>query len=232
MSFEIAENEVNIWTIYLPKFYHLANSYLNLLDQTEKDIASRFHFHYLKINYIVTHGIIRTLLSGYINQKPDQIEIKKTSFGKPFIENHPLRFNLSHSKNYAICVFGIEREVGIDIEYIREDVVDEALTESILSAEELEIHKRLSQAQKIESFFVQWTRKEAFLKALGTGIKVDLKYLSLPQQLSHDFINIPIDPLSSNHEWVLNTFFPKLDYVATVVCQSNSNAPYLKIHEY
>ncbi len=236
MAFNLSQHEIAVWTIDLPKFYDLADSYILLLSQIEKEIANRFLFPHLRNHYLISHGIMRKLIASYLDQDPTQIEIKKTSFGKPFIANQSLSFNLSHSQDYAMIAFAFEREVGIDIEYKRKEIVEDDLARSILSFSEFKKYQELSLLQKIDYFFIQWTRKEAFLKALGIGLKGDLTQIDMPTQFNDEFNNkfFEIAPYASlSHlNWLLNNFFPSSNYVASLVCQCNSFLPKVKFYHY
>ena len=129
-------DEIHCWVIDLDAHASKASQYLDLLNDAEKRRADRFVFKEHKERYIVTHGILNTLLSRYLNTSKFDLFFNK--YGKPFIKNSFLNFNLSHSNRYA-CIAFANFEVGVDIEYMK----DEAIVESIFPKTKRIILKRL-----------------------------------------------------------------------------------------
>ena len=105
---------------------------------------------------------------------PPEIEFKED--GKPFLAGFDIfHFNLSHSGTYAVCAFD-KTPVGIDIERIKP--VKAGIAERFFSAEEQQFLNTCSQNTP-KAFFAVWTRKEAFLKAVGKGLRMDLRFFSV-----------------------------------------------------
>ena len=99
-------------------------------------------------------------------------QIKYGMHGKPFFEGIPFHFSLSHSGEYAICVYG-DTPVGIDLQKIKRDIP--VHTKKILSPVEATY---LNQLQKPEDFYKLWSRKESLIKWDGRGLKLVLNELS------------------------------------------------------
>jgi 4'-phosphopantetheinyl transferase len=94
--------------------------------------------------------------------------------GKPELDHHggrsPLQFNASHSTSLAVVAFARWREIGIDIERIRPHLLDNSLTTAVYSPAEAAAFSALPAQERARAFFGSWTRKEAYLKAIGVGL--------------------------------------------------------------
>jgi 4'-phosphopantetheinyl transferase len=117
-------------------------------------------------------------LGYYLNVAPGLIRFSYGIHNKPALADGPGRgklfFNLSHSHGMALYAFTNEREIGVDIEYIRDIPDMEQIVEHFFSARELTVFRALSESRKRESFFNCWTRKEALIKATGEGLSYPL----------------------------------------------------------
>jgi len=106
-----------------------------------------------------------------------------SSFGKPYFPGSALKFNIAHSHNMVVCVAGLQGEMGIDIELIRPVHLDD-FTDYFVAEEWDRIYNN---PNKHEGFFEAWTRKEAFIKATGTGMSIPLESINTVQPaLTHD----------------------------------------------
>ncbi|MDL2144150.1 4'-phosphopantetheinyl transferase superfamily protein [Flavobacterium tructae] len=104
-------------------------------------------------------------------QKPDAKEIMQTLYNKPYFEDNPVLFNISHSGDIVVCALSDRHEVGIDVEIITD--IETADFKSQMT--EIEWNKIVLSDNKKEAFFEYWTQKEAVLKAQGHGLIVPLK---------------------------------------------------------
>ena len=94
--------------------------------------------------------------------------VLKTRDGKPYLEKDPeFHFNLSHSGDYAVCAVW-EREVGIDIQEIR-DPEPSLLRYCCTEQEQERIRKSVFPAS---AFTATWSWKEAFMKMTGRGLRI------------------------------------------------------------
>lgn len=127
---------------------------------------------------------------------------------KPFIENGA-NFNISHSGKMVVVAFSSEFNIGIDIEEIK-NIEVESLSK-MLHVDEFEYLKNNNFDQNL--FYALWTRKEAFLKAIGTGILNGINHLSI--------INEPIYFVSTN--WYLNEINISENYKCAVCVNTKTN---------
>ena len=118
-------------------------------------------------------GRCGSILASYVGAKPAKFASRTVRHGKPFLADSPpkdaLQFNASGSQELAVCAVTLGREVGIDIEACR-PIEDEAFVEQCLAPAERQAYATLSPEEKSAAFYRLWTRKEAYLKAHGTGL--------------------------------------------------------------
>ncbi len=147
------------------------------LAAVERTRAERFVFQEHRERYIVTRGLLRTILGRYLNLGPDQLEFWHNRFGKPALTTtcggEQLRFNLSHSDDIVLYAIA-GREVGVDVERIRPDFVSEAIAKRFFSPREVAVLQALPPQVRTEAFYNCWTRKEAYVKAKGKGMSIAL----------------------------------------------------------
>jgi 4'-phosphopantetheinyl transferase len=153
----------------IPEFWHT-------LSQDERKRAERFFSDRQRERFIVQRGRLREILSGYGDVLPKAIRFRKGTDGKPAIawDNPMIRFNLSHSKGYALLAIAYGREVGVDVEVVRPKPKAAALVERFFSPNEKAAFRKLKPHEEDAAFFAGWTRKEAYVKAVGKGLRFPL----------------------------------------------------------
>lgn len=162
----------------------------DLLDAHEHERAGRFVMPRDAMRYRSAHGQLRLLLAAYAAVNPASLRFTIGSTGKPTLlgdtAGHGLHFNLSHSGAHALVGISRVAEIGVDIECIRPvaELMDIAASNFALS--ECRALAAFDEPLRTEAFFACWTRKEAYVKALGEG-------LSLPLQ---DF-EVSVDPAAT-----------------------------------
>jgi len=146
---------------------------LGLLNKEERDRANAFRKRKDRDNYILSHGYLRILLSSYFPTiLPASWEFVYNAYGKPSLSSkHQKRlfFNLSHTKHYVAFIFSEVAICGIDIEEEMPIVIDEAMRKLILSQEEEKMYVQSKEKQR--TFYQLWTLKEAYVKAIGSGLQ-------------------------------------------------------------
>jgi 4'-phosphopantetheinyl transferase len=144
------------------------------LASDERERARRFHFERDQRRYIVRRGLLRTFLATYLGAEPARLQFRYGPFGKPELAQpwspKALHFNLSDCGEVALYAFLRGTEVGVDIEQLRLLPDAEQISRRFFSAPENAVFRTVSDAQKEEAFFNCWTRKEAYIKAIGEGL--------------------------------------------------------------
>lgn len=174
----LGEKEVHIWQIALSGHELLLPALRNLLSADELERADRFYFDRDRQSFTVARAAMRQILSRYVNVSADNLAFSYGAKGKPELaagaEPASLKFNLSHSGGFALLAVARGSWLGIDIERVKPDFGGDAIAERFFSSNEVAVLRAMAAEARIEGFFSCWTRKEAYIKALGEGLSVPL----------------------------------------------------------
>ena len=220
-SLVLPHNEIHIWRASLGENSLCLQELVKTLSSDELDRANRFHFEADRNRFIIGRGILRNLLGYYLDLEPHQLQFCYGSHGKPALKTSDLlHFNLSHSQDLALYAFTRDRQIGIDLEYIRHIPGLDQIVTQFFSARERATFLALPSIQQLAAFFHGWTCKEAILKALGDGLALPLNQVDvslLPDRPARLFsIN---GDRSAAERWLLQSFIPAPDYVASVAVE-------------
>lgn len=142
--------------------------------------AERFVRQQHRERFLQGRCVLRSLLSRYAGVAPRALEIGYTRYGKPCLPwRYGLGFNLSHSENRAVIAIGRNRQIGIDIERLVLPDGVRGLARLVFSDEEWLAFTALPDDALLLAFFTCWTRKEALVKAIGAGLTLDLRKLTV-----------------------------------------------------
>lgn len=170
----LADNALHIWCALASEHEPALQRYTRLLSADELQRAGRLRLPRHRERFIISTGLLRALLGKYLDCRPESIQISRTLQGKPFLpaafSSAPITFNLSHSRDAVLFAVRLREPVGIDVEYMRDNLDFIALAERFLSVQEYRTVSSLSGAQQKAAFYTCWTRKEAYLKATGKGL--------------------------------------------------------------
>lgn len=174
----LKENEVHVWLVQTNGESSSPDDFKDLLSSVEQDRASKFKFEADRRRYTTSHAALRTILSNYVNGPARALQFADGPYGKPKLAPNRatkrIEFNLSHSNELALIAVAQGREIGVDIEWVREDFAfDEVAQRFFTTKEVLALHTLPLHLQR-EAFYKCWTSKEAFLKAKGTGLSGQL----------------------------------------------------------
>ncbi len=164
--------------------------------------------------YVARRGILRELIGSYLDCDPAGVAFVHNAYGKPAIAQSDLRFNLSHSYGMALYAFCRSADVGCDIERRDPKFAAEQIPERFFSPDEVRALRSLPVNEQTEAFFNCWTRKEAYIKAVGRGLSIAL-----------DSFNVSLVPgeaaalLRGCEGWSVQSFEPTLGFQAAVVAQ-------------
>jgi 4'-phosphopantetheinyl transferase len=187
-SFELRPGEVHVWVTDLDAPAAAPAAYYSLLAADERERAERLRFEHLRVRFVTGRGILRQLLSRYLQVAPEQVAFRYGPYGKPGLAALPasaaplaqrLAFNLAHSHNLAVYAMALAPRIGVDVEQVRQVHERDQIAERFFSPSERSALAALPAAQREEAFFLCWTRKEAYLKALGAGITYPLDRFSV-----------------------------------------------------
>ncbi len=161
-----------------------------LLDASEHDRVGRFRSKQDRDRYVAAHGLLRAALAETLGRPARTLVLEKSARGKPQLrpsghDNRRPKFNFSHASAWALIAIGYNRELGVDLESPESLPDDEQslskLAARVLSERELEGWRAIPNLLKRrEAFLRMWTRKEAYVKATGEGLRHDLADIELP----------------------------------------------------
>lgn len=208
-------NQVHVWRASLKRNEGELAELLNLLNFQEKDRAAKFISEQAKNNFIVARGMLRSLLAKYLHIKPQDLLFQQGQHGKLYLNSSTLQFNLSHSHDLALFIFALHQPVGIDVEFIRDDFDCAHIAQRFFSKKETADLLTLPPDQQLHAFFNCWSRKEAFIKAIGRGIFFALDEFSVEVSNKQEGrLQLQItDPEFNAKDWSLEALNPAYGYV-------------------
>src|SRR6185295_13768703 len=167
--------EVHLWQASLDG--RPADIFESFLSPDELERANRFHFLKDRTHFVVARGLLRNLLAAYLGVNCAQLNLSYGAKGKPFLlldGQTQINFNLSHSHGRAAFAFSRGRDLGVDLEYVKDDFDDELIASRFFSRAEVFALRTVSAELRKQAFFNCWTRKEAYIKARGEGLSMPL----------------------------------------------------------
>ncbi len=175
----IIGNEIHIYRSSLETTSDKIKDYESFLSADELYKANRYKFEKDRVHYITGRALLRNILSRYLNQFPGEIVFSYSDKGKPFIKDTEVKFNLAHSGGRAVYAVANNIDIGIDIEFMRELPDALQIAKRFFSEKEVDEFSEIREVDIRTAFFNCWTRKEAFIKAVGEGLSYPLKDFSV-----------------------------------------------------
>lgn len=149
------------------------------LDSAELARAERFHCPGDRQRFLASRGALRQILARAANLPPSSIRYRHGPHGKPRLRSGNLHFSLSRSGDLAVAAVSDDGELGIDIERVTANPNADESAALVLSPEEAMELGKLAPPEQPKAFFQFWTCKEAYLKAIGTGLQFPPKAVSI-----------------------------------------------------
>lgn len=193
-----------------------------LLSDAERQRANRFAFDRDRRRFTFARARLRQLLAARLGMRPESVELTYGEHGKPSLARRcadsDLRFNVSHSDDVAVYAFALGREVGIDVETVRAIRDADHIAARFFSRRENEVYRVLDPRDKPLGFFNCWTRKEAFIKALGDGLyhPLDRFDVSLAPGEPAGILRVEGTP-GDACGWALHSFLPGPGLIGAIV---------------
>lgn len=175
---------LDIWTIPFSDAT-LAKEELLFLSEEERKRAEAFVKEKDRSAYLLSHLYLRKIFSSYFpSVSPSQWTYAYNAYGKPsLVGKEGFHFNLSHTDTCAYVICSDEGVCGIDVEEKRDLEITENLATLVFSKNELALYEGSQNKEVL--FYHLWTLKEAYLKAVGTGLmKMPLSSLCFADTLS------------------------------------------------
>ncbi|HET6230020.1 MAG TPA: 4'-phosphopantetheinyl transferase superfamily protein [Longimicrobiaceae bacterium] len=225
----LAGGDVHVWRASLeppaPELARLAAT----LAEDEQVRAARFRFPVHRDRYVAGRGILRVLLGRYLGIRPREVRLTYTAHGKPALADQGgaggLCFNVSNTEALGLYAFARGRHLGVDVEHVRPMPDGVAIARRFFSAPENEVFAALPEEGRELAFFTCWTRKEAYIKAVGEGLSMPLDRF--------DVTLVPGDPArllatrpdaSEAARWVLHELHPGAGFVGALMVEGSGCA--------
>lgn len=220
----LESDEVHVWRAFLNQEPATLRACSDILTPDERSRADRFHFRKDREHFIVARGVLRFILSRYLDISPELLRFTYNRYGKPALDaatgDGSLRFNLSHANEVALYGFTRGREIGLDVEFIREDFASLEIAERFFSSSEVATLQSLPAHLQTVAFFKCWTRKEAYIKALGEGLSHPLHRfaVSLAPDDVAALLSTDNDPREASR-WSMTALAPGVGYEAALIVE-------------
>lgn len=218
ISPELSRRNIHVWTLPTDAPDKVVEMFNRVLAPDETDRAARFRFDHLRESFTITRGALRYLLGSYLNVDPSSIRFTYGSKGKPALPSATdVRFNVTHSGRLAVIALASGTQIGVDAEQIRPLPEMQQIANRFFCAEEASDIMSLSKTQGERAFFCCWTRKEAYIKAVGEGLRTPLNAfrVSVHPNSTPRLIHIENDSVAAQG-WMLHDLHLAADYAAAL----------------
>jgi len=167
----VAPSPYRVWKIALDDMPSADD--IGWLAPGEHAVAARFVFERDRRRYLAAHVALRKTLATYLGDRPENLHFESGGFGKPLLVHaEPCAFNLSRSGDVAVIAVAPDGQIGVDVELVRAMPSSMTLAMHNFCASEREPLQALAGLQRDTTFLRCWTRKEACLKAIGSGLSI------------------------------------------------------------
>jgi 4'-phosphopantetheinyl transferase len=220
----LAPDEVHVWLASLDRpSASEAATLRDLLAPDEARRADAFAAEDERRRFVVGRGLLRVLLGRYLNEAPAALRFDYGARGKPMLAGSPVRFNLSHAGGIVLYAIALGRDVGVDVERVRSLPDLARIARRFFSAWEADTLLRLPGGEREPAFFRCWTRKEAYVKALGRGLAVPLDAfdVSFTQGDAARLLRTTVDERGPER-WSLSDLDPGPGYAAAVIVEGSA----------
>jgi 4'-phosphopantetheinyl transferase len=233
----LADDEAQVWYAWtapcdVPEWRAAG---LRLLDAAERARMDRFLFDHLKLEFLVTRVLCRTILSRYAAVAPAQWRFAANAYGRPEIDlpdrGIDLRFNLSNTRSLVACVITRSCDAGIDVE--RTDRHDETveIADHFFSPAEARALRATPLERQRQRFFEYWTLKESYIKARGMGLSIPLEKFSFEVESRPIRIGFDIGFDDRSEDWQFELFEPDPSHLMALGIRRGNRSDYRVVIE-
>jgi len=166
-------SEVHLWIASVDQAPSDLTAFEHVLSDDERARAGNYRFQLHRDRFVAGRALRRLILARYLGRPPETVAFTLGPQGKPSIDGEPadgLRFNDSGSDGLAVFALAWGRDVGVDVERIRQNADADRIVDMFGAPPERVAYGRLPEADRPLAFHRWWTAKEAWLKAVGSGL--------------------------------------------------------------
>ena len=216
----ITEDELHIWAIPLDAH---ASECVDTLGSEERSRASRLRAGEVRSRFVARRRALREILAAYTGLAPASITYSQNDYGKPAIAcDGMVSFSTSHSGSLGVVAVRRRGSIGVDVERVRADAADEAIAKRFFAPEEAAALARMEPHERRGGFFNAWTRKEAIVKAVGSGLSIPLHAfeVTVRPDVPAAILRWTIPGIAAQG-WQLHHFEPRPGYVGAVAFRTD-----------
>ena len=193
---EISPHHVDIWLTSTELEEDQVRAYAKYLSQAELARAQKFRSKTGHREYIVTRGLLRQVMSETAGLDLAGVDFMYGEHGKPWLDarvsGKTVALNVSHSHGLALAALTVGGRLGVDLEKIRPEVEWRELAARYFAEAEIRALENRPQGDGLKAFYACWTRKEAFVKALGAGVSYGLDQFDVSVGPDEDYAALTI----------------------------------------
>jgi 4'-phosphopantetheinyl transferase len=177
---QLPPETAHVWSARLDLASPAIEQLQDTLSHDEIERAARIRHPTVQRRWIAARSIVRHILSKYVNRPPKAIRFLYDIYQKPHLDCPELaiQFNISHTEERMVCGITHHLPIGIDIEKIR-PIRSMALAKRYFNKKEIAALDVLAEPDREIAFYCTWSRKEALLKAMGTGLSTPLRHFAV-----------------------------------------------------
>lgn len=211
--------EIHLWWQDLRNPQFELDALRELLSERERQRVARFRVEDAAREFTAARGLLKLLLSGYLDIAPDRLAFRYGPLGKPSLPaiegTDELCFNYTDSEGFALYAFAWNRELGVDLEMLSRQVRFRRIIQRRFAPRESRALLAMPEEAQRRSFLACWTRKEGYGKALGLGIRFPLDC----REMCVDCAATPltVEDHVDGDAWDIHQLYPTENFVAALV---------------
>ena len=191
--------------------------HVRLIRETDRDL------------FLLAHGMLRYIVGHYGGLAPHALRFERNEHGRPALQGSEapaaLRFNLTHTPGLTACALAMGRDVGVDAENLSRRVDRRSVSARVFSDEERRGLDALSGAAAQERFFLHWTLKEAYVKAMGRGFSLRLRQITTVPG-NDDRATLQLKHMDDDpSRWTLRSYRAGAEHQLAVALEATGDAP-------
>ena len=211
----LGSEDIHLWSVTLDVPDECVAILMKTLSPEERQRAERFHFARHRRRFTAARFFLRRLLAAYTGTAAECLRFSYGPQGKPALLDGSLHFNLSHSGELAIVALSLSRPLGVDVERLRPVTDVLKIARRFFSASEQQALSQTAESRRNQAFMRCWTRKEAYIKAVGGGLSIALDSFDVSLDEPPRFLKLPNDP-DKTLPWSLYHLQPGPGYVGAL----------------
>jgi len=224
----VPSDTAHVWRVALDVAESSVDRFYPSLSNDERERAAAISLERARTQFVVSRAVLRAILSRYVGAPPGELRFAYGPFGKPVLMPDreevctPVHFNLSHTKGLALVAVA-NREIGVDVECVDSRRLPDPLqvAEQYFSVQDCAVLGRLPAQLQRRAFLTIWARKEAFAKAVGTGLSVPLDRIPVPPPIGDASVDMvtAVRGQDDQRQWAVMALELGPDYVGAIVTE-------------